>query len=160
LHSGYVCGATGAPTRPERRGFKSRTLQYLAGGERLLMRGFLGGGAIVLRDYAEGRDVRPEKWHSGHMTSQDVSPDGLFVLTGSQDATAYVWSANGGEIVAHWNSGGSAVLATGFSPVPGDHRVIAGCEDGSASIWPVDPLPAALARKPRELYAWERDRDE
>ena len=41
---------------------------------------------------------------------------------------------------------------------PDGQHVAAACGDGSVRIWPVDPLPAAIARRPRELTDEERTR--
>ena len=35
-------------------------------------------------------------------------------------------------------------------------RVLSFGEDGTAAVWPIDPMAAAEARKGRELYGWER----
>ena len=39
-------------------------------------------------------------------------------------------------------------------------RVATASADGTARLWLIDPLPVALARKPRELTAEERRRFE
>jgi len=45
-------------------------------------------------------------------------------------------------------------------PPPGiPLRVITVSADGTARVWPVDPLEPAIARKPRELADWELARE-
>jgi hypothetical protein len=41
---------------------------------------------------------------------------------------------------------------------PDSKTVITACEDGTSRIWPIDPLPVAAERRPRELSAEERSR--
>ena len=79
--------------------------------------------------------------------------------TSSRDATVYVWDSATGQPFAHRTGYAGTVLHASFSPLPGDLRVIAACADGTASVWPVDPLPAARARLPRGLEPWELDRE-
>ena len=46
-----------------------------------------------------------------------------------------------------------------FAPDDGPLRVLTTGADGYARVWPVDPLPAALALRPRELRNWEVARE-
>ena len=59
-----------------------------------------------------------------------------------------------------YRTGGSIAISDGaFDGEIVNPRVITAREDGTVSVWPVDPLPAARLRKPRELIPLERDRE-
>jgi WD40 repeat protein len=97
------------------------------------------------------------------------SPDGKRLLTVA-DRTAKVWDAATGEALALLKDPWGSVLSATFS-VDGSavHAILVRAPDvekgqtkmrTSIRIWPVDPLAAALQRKPRELTAEERRRFE
>jgi WD40 repeat protein len=80
-------------------------------------------------------------------------------MTSSNDGTVYVRTTADGVPVAHLVGHAGAVLAASFSRDVGALRVITASADGTARVWPLDPLPPALARKPRDLADWEVDRE-
>ena len=82
------------------------------------------------------------------------------MLSSSGDGTVYVRSSADGAPVAQLTGHGGAVLRARFSRDDGPLRVITASGDGTARICPVDPLPAARARKPRELFEWEQFREQ
>jgi WD40 repeat protein len=95
------------------------------------------------------------------------SPDGKRLLTVA-DCTAKVWDAATGEALALLKDPWGSVLSATFS-VDGSavHAILVRPPDvekgqtemrTSIRIWPVDPLAAALQRKPRALTAEERRR--
>ena len=130
-------------------------------GERLLVLGRWGPGAVRVQDLVANQNVRqPEIRHSADITCGSFSRDGRYVLTASKDSTALVWYARTGQPMVQRASRGSPITCAEFSTDSGEPRVITGALDGTLAIWPVDPLPAALKRKPRELYDWERAREE
>jgi hypothetical protein len=61
------------------------------------------------------------------------SPDGSQVLTGSDDGTARLWSAQDGKPIGEAMRHASSVLAVAFSP--GGSRVLTGSDDGTARLW-------------------------
>ena len=63
------------------------------------------------------------------------------------------------KLVAQIRGNGSAILCAGFSRGDRPLEVVAGFEDGTAAVWPVNPLEAAKRRKPRELADWEMARE-
>jgi WD40 repeat protein len=160
-------------------------------------------------DAATGREVCRLTGHTKPLTGATPSPDGRWVLTGSEDRTARVWDAETGapgvalaghedavHAVAVSPDGRRAVTvagdgvrlwdATRFRDQPGGESpwpvaALSGksqkrsyttaffSPDGRwlltvasepagriVQLWPVDPLPAAAARRPRDLTPGER----
>ena len=50
---------------------------------------------------------------------------------------------------AHFAGPGRACLLGAISPGSGPSRALVVSDDGTVWIWPLNPLPAALAREPR-----------
>jgi WD40 repeat protein len=138
-----------------------RSLCFSNDGGSLLVLGRRGLGAVRVQDLVTNQNVRqPEIRHAGDITCGSFSRDGRYVLTASKDSTALVWYARTGQPSVQRAGRGSPITCAEFSTDSAEPRVITGSLDGTLSIWPVDPLPAALKRKPRELYDWERAREE
>jgi WD40 repeat protein len=103
--------------------------------------------------------VRLEAFHAGDLTGGEFSPDGVLVLSSSADGTVYVRRAADGVPEALLTGHRAAVTRARFSRDGGALRVISASADGTARVTPVDPLPPALARKPRDLQEWEVHRE-
>jgi WD40 repeat protein/serine/threonine protein kinase len=148
-------------TRDDWKSFPSRTVEYNRDGSRLLITGTQGIGAMQIYDLIASERVRVglAVYHTADITGGVFSGDGQLVLTTAKDGGALVRSAMDAVPVASFNGHAQAILASEFSRGRGELRVITASADGTVRVWPVDPLPAALARKPRELYGWERDRE-
>jgi WD40 repeat protein len=85
------------------------------------------------------------------------SPDGKWIATASADGTARIWSTKDGqEWMALPAAHGIEFVSVEFSS--DSQRLLTSSTDSTARIWPVDPLPLATARQPRELTADERSR--
>ena len=115
--------------------------------------------SVHLQKLASREMVRPELYHGGNLTCGEFSPDGALVLTGSMDGTVFVRDAQSGTPVALLEGHAGPVLDATFSSDGGALRVLTASADGTARVWPVDPLPPARARKPRGLFEWERERE-
>jgi WD40 repeat protein len=114
-------------------------------------------GTARLWDAATGEARRVLRGHRHVVGMGRFSPDGQWIATASTDGTARVWSAETGQEwmtlpVAH----GHEFTSVAFSADSG--RLLTTSSDGMVRLWPVDPLPLAAARKPRELTADERAR--
>jgi len=154
---------TGKRTRRDEFVFPARSLAYSRDGEKLLVTGRFGGGAAKV--FVLGEDRRPTQAESAHalrsiLLGGDFSADGSLILTYSQDGTAHVWDALDGRPVAHRASRDAAILDARFDGGLANPRVVVARADGSVSVWPVDPLPAARARMPRSLTPLEKEREQ
>jgi WD40 repeat protein/tRNA A-37 threonylcarbamoyl transferase component Bud32 len=118
-----------------------------------------------LWDAATGEQLRVLRGHEGGVESWQrgvrfalFSPDGTMVVTGGKEGMARLWDARTGRELATWAGHDSWVLAAAFSA---DGRwVLTENQNGRCRLWPVDPLPLAHARKPRDLTEEERARFE
>jgi hypothetical protein len=82
------------------------------------------------------------------------------VITTAKEGGAYVRDAREGQPFAHFTGPvGHACFEGAISPGPGPSRALVAFDDGAVWVWPLDPLPAAMARKPRELTDLEIKRE-
>lgn len=176
-----VDARTGEPTRDAIVRSQPAAVCYSPDGRLLLQRGNDGPKSILLQDLERGEELRNELWHKANLTAVDFSPDGEHWLTASKDGVVFVLRVDGSEPIPRQGARDgpfvSAEYATGagpisrlalhegpvrfacFDPSPGPARVLTIGEDGWARIWPVDPLPAALELRPRQLRNWEIARE-
>jgi WD40 repeat protein len=86
------------------------------------------------------------------------SPDGRRIVTGEKHGTARLWDAPTGQQLAVWKGPRDTVCSADFSR--DGRRVLIGHLNSEAECWlrPVDPLAAALERRPRDLTAEEQRR--
>jgi WD40 repeat protein len=152
----------GERTRADFVIFPPRSLSYSTDGSKLLVTGRFGGGAAKVFLLGEGRravqaEITHPWWSS--VVGGVFSADGSLVLTFAKDGTAHVWEAASGRPVAHRTGGPAAILDAAFDGGISNPRVIVARDDGTVSLWPVDPLPAARARMPRPLHPLEKERE-
>lgn len=94
--------------------------------------------------------------HSGLILHASFSPDGKHVVTTTKSFTARLWNAATGEEVSTQRGHLHAVFAAAFSA--DGRRLMTVSYDKTLRIWPVDPVAAAMKRKPRDLTRAERER--
>ncbi len=144
---------------------QSQSIEYSADGTRLLVVGRGGPGALRLHDLLlraprkltfKGRkvvdapgEIGQKVLHAGDVTGGSFSPDGRWVITTAKEGGVYVRSAIDGVPFAHFAGPGRACLLGAISPGSGPSRALVVSDDGTVWIWPLNPLPAALAREPR-----------
>jgi WD40 repeat protein len=112
-------------------------------------------GTLRIWEAATGVRLSLLRGHWRAVTSVAFSPDGHWVVTSSEDRTARIWEAEGGQEFLTLSGHTDAVRTAVFSA--DGQRVLTSSADGTVRIWPVDPLPLALRRTPRELTAEERE---
>ena len=71
--------------------------------------------------------------HTAELTSVAFSPDGQRIVTASRDATAKVWDAATGTIVATLSGHGASVDSAAFSP--DSSRIVTASIDHTARLW-------------------------
>jgi serine/threonine protein kinase/WD40 repeat protein len=147
------------PTREPLDLFLAREVQFAPGGGFLLAIGAAGRGVVRVLDLARDKPVPDRVMHTAALTDCDLHPSLELALTSSRDQSVYVRSVATGEPVARRTDFRSPVTCAAFSRDGGEPRVISGCADGRVHVWPVDPTSAARARRPRELFDWELERE-
>jgi WD40 repeat protein len=168
----------GEAARDEMRtSFLVDSLCFSSNGAEVLVTSRWGGSAVRTSDFSINprtdqnklklyKSTSSQSHHLDDITSacygEDTDENGAFrlVMTTSRDKTAAVWRTSDGTPIAHCEGFPTAVLC-GALGSDGEHlRAITGCEDGCVRVWPVDPLPAALARYPRDLTEGEEWREQ
>ena len=104
-------------------------------------------------DAATGKELLLLRGHEDKVRYAAWSPDGKRIINGSEDSTARLWDADKGEESVTMKHGKHPIHFVAFLP---DGLQVLTCEEGSARLWPVDPLAISLQRKPRELTPEER----
>jgi WD40 repeat protein/tRNA A-37 threonylcarbamoyl transferase component Bud32 len=111
-----------------------------------------------IRDIVTDHVLATLSAHEGYLQSVAFGPDGGLVASTAGDGTARLWNAaTGREVLTIAGHNRNVHFAT-FSPDAQRLATVIG--GGTVMIWPVDLLPVANARKPRDLTAQERDRFE
>ncbi|MEN9610557.1 MAG: hypothetical protein RLZZ628_1371 [Bacteroidota bacterium] len=92
--------------------------------------------SVQIRETGSGRFVADFKGHTDVLTSMAYSPDGRFLLTGSQDKSLKLWSITTGTILrtiakAH----DEYVYAVAFSP--DGKKIASGSYEGTVKVWDV-----------------------
>ncbi|MHC4938848.1 MAG: WD40 repeat domain-containing serine/threonine protein kinase [Planctomycetota bacterium] len=104
-----------------------------------------GHGEIRIWDKATGADVKyiPEK--GDRLSSLAYSPDGKWIVAGSEDGTGRVHDAETGELVATLT--GHTVSVTSIAVDASSRRVVTGSADQSVRIWSIDGSGEATVLK-------------
>jgi WD40 repeat protein len=114
-----------------------------------------GDAGVGIWDTAAGKQLALLRGHRRTITSARFSHDGRLVVTASEDETARIWDAETGRELYTLTGHRGPVRVAAFSP--DGRRIATAGADGTSRLWLIDPLPAAVARMPRQLAAQERD---
>jgi WD40 repeat protein len=113
-------------------------------------------GTARLWDAATGQVRFVLRGHAHVVEAGAFSPDGKWIGTASKDGTARIWNATTGQ---EWLTlPMPQTEVTGIEFAKESPKVMTVSSDGVARIWPIDPLPIARSRKPRELTEAEKAR--
>ncbi len=113
--------------------------------------------AARIFETATGKEIRVLGGHDQMVSAASFSPDKTHAVTASADKTVRLWDTRTGELQAVFQGHQEAVVSARFIP---EGRILSVDKNGSARVWPVDPLPAARARTPRQLTTQEREHHE
>jgi WD40 repeat protein len=90
--------------------------------------------SVQIREAGTGRFMADFKGHTDVLTSMAYSPDGRFLLTGSQDKSLKLWSITTGTIVRTIaNAHDAYVYVVAYSP--DGKKIASGSYDGTVKVW-------------------------
>jgi WD40 repeat protein len=111
-------------------------------------------GVARIFDVSTGAIVATLRGHEDRVKSAAFDTGGGRVVTCSADRTARVYDAGSGAELETLVGHAEVVRSAEFSR---DGRsVVTSSSDGDVRRWPLDPLAAALAARPRDFTAEER----
>jgi WD40 repeat protein len=103
-----------------------------------------------------GKQVKVFRGHEGQGASAAFSPKGNLLVTVAEDTTARIWDLRSGKEILTLKHAGH-VRSARFTP---DGRHVFTVSASGGRLWPVDPMPTALARRSRDMSAAELERFE
>ncbi len=110
----------------------SSIVAFSPDGNKVVIKGFTYDDAILF-DVKTGRQICDFIGSLAYVTSVAFSPDGRYVLTGSEDRTARLWDARTCRQLRVFTDNVSLVIAVAFSP--DGKYVLTGHDDNKARLW-------------------------
>jgi WD40 repeat protein len=101
---------------------------------------------VVLLDVETGDVVRRYVGHDSTVWGLDISPDGHYVISSSEDGTVILWDFETGELLRRFTGHTQWVSDVDFSP--GGQTAFSSGFDGALIEWQTADLPL------EELIAW------
>ena len=154
-HLSFFDPDDGRATRQRLQSLHAVRLEYDPTGSLLLASGE-GYGSLLVLDVASGEKREPVVLHKDALTHAAFDSSGRLFLSSSRDGSVFLWSTASARPLIE-RPGQAPVLCAAFGPDLENPTIVAGYGDGSCAVFPADPLPAARARRPRELERWERE---
>jgi WD40 repeat protein/tRNA A-37 threonylcarbamoyl transferase component Bud32 len=113
------------------------------------------GKDIHLWDARTGKLLKVFRGHEGQGSYAAFSPKGDLLVTVAEDNSARIWDVRSEKELLTLKPG--RVRKADFTP---DGRHVFTISEAGGRLWPVDPLPTALSRRPRALTEAELERFE
>ena len=100
----------------------------------------LGLALYITRAFVGGVRVEVQKLtgHQGLVRSVAVTPDGRYIVSGSEDMTVRVWERDTGKEVQKLTGHQSGV--TSVAVTPDGRYIVSGSEDKTVRVWSNDKL--------------------
>ena len=111
------------------------SLTFSLDGKHVISGGLSHDETIKLWDVSTGRVTRVFSGHRDWVRTAAISPDGKYVVSGSDDKTIKLWDVSSGRKVRTFQGHGSRISAVAFSP-DGKH-VVSGSDDNILKLWDV-----------------------
>ena len=101
-----------------------------------ITRAFVGGVRVGERD--TGQEVQKLTGHQHLVTSVAVTPDGRYIVSGSDDKTVRVWERDTGKEVQKLT--GHHDWVTSVAVTPDGRYIVSGSLDRTVRVWSIDKL--------------------
>jgi WD40 repeat protein len=109
----------------------------------------LNTGLCRLADLDPGKVLWSRQAHARAVQHLEFSADGRYFVTVTEDHTTRVWDTDAREEVLTLSNPRYPIQRAHFRP--DGRELLTVTEDGAVRLLPIDPLPLALSRRPREL---------
>jgi WD40 repeat protein len=106
-------------------------------------------GQCRLADLDQGKVLWSRQAHARAVQHLEFSADGRYFVTVTEDHTTRVWDTDTPEEVLTISNPRYPIRWAHFRP--DGRELLTVTEDGAVRLLPIDPLPLALSRRPREL---------
>jgi WD40 repeat protein len=110
------------------------------------------GGFVAPRPQAMVKEIPQLKDHKSWVNSLAFSPDGLWLASGSSDATVKLWSTRESTVVQSFSTPTGEVRSVAFSP---DSKYLAaGVRYGVLQVWDVNSRREVAGFRPHTADVW------
>ncbi len=107
-------------------------------------------GEIILWDATTGQAIRTFSGHTDKVNAVAYSPDGQFIVSGSEDNTHILWDVATGEAVRTFTGHTSSVNPVAFSP--DGQFIVSASEDKTLMLWDVSSGQAVRTFRGHEWF--------
>jgi WD40 repeat protein len=91
---------------------------------------------MQLWDAESGEEVRRFEGHKGGVRSVDCSPNGRFVVSGSDDKTVRLWETESGRELYCFEGHTDEITSVAFSPI--GRFIVSSSQDKTVRLWGID----------------------
>jgi WD40 repeat protein len=107
---------------------------------------------VKVWELESGRLLRSLEGHTGRVRAVAVSPDGRFIVSGSEDGTVKVWELESGRLLRSLEGHTGGVNAVAVSP---DGRfIVSGSSDRTVKVWEAESGRLCAPWKAIRIGCW------